>query len=79
MRSLQIKMALDNQNTHLELSWYKFKSVLQKYPNIFGEKFIDRGLYYNLQGQVAQRCVGKAQLKSESMVPLMDCLNHAAV
>jgi len=36
--------------------WIGFKEVLEKYPEIFEEKFIDIGLFMNIYASVGSRC-----------------------
>ena len=62
----------------LETEWHMFKKVLTQYPKIFSKKLIDRGLFFNIYGQVCTRCFGYG-LPSCSMVPMADNMNHNCV
>lgn len=52
--------------------------MLIQYPKIFKKRFVDRGLFLNIYGQVCTRCFGYG-LSSTSMVPMADNLNHSSV
>ena len=61
----------------LETQWHLFKAVLIKYPKIFDQKYIDRGLWYNVYAQICTRCFGFG-LPSTGMIPMIDNLNHTS-
>ena len=55
-----------------------FSKVLKRYPDIFKEKLIDEGLFYNVYGQVCSRCFGYG-LPTCAMVPMGDNINHSSI
>lgn len=70
--------ALSEYHAEIEETWQNFKEVLQKYPKVFGPKFVDEGLFMNIYAQVCTRCFGYG-LDSTSMIPMADNLNHSSV
>ena len=71
-------LVLKEYQEDIDLQWNKFIYVLAKYPKIFKYRYIDRGLFDNVYGQVCSRCFDYG-LPSAGMIPMADNLNHSSV
>ena len=69
---------LKEYDAELAATWEIFEKVLLEYESVFPAKFIDRGLFLNIYGQVCTRCFGYG-LESTAMIPMADNLNHSSV
>ena len=74
----QLNKILEDYQIEVEVEWHMFKKVLVQYPKVFKRKFIDRGLFFNIYGQVCTRCFGYG-LKTTCMIPMADNMNHNSV
>jgi hypothetical protein len=57
--------------------WLLFKKVIKQYPQIFAENYVDRGIFFNLFGQVCTRMFSDSP--TSTMIPMADCINHLDV
>lgn len=68
----------EEQALYDEMIWHDSLTIIQQYPNVFPEKFVDKDLFMNLYFQVCTRCYSSGT-ESTSMIPMADNLNHNCV